>query len=111
MDFVEYGRKGGYARGEKYKKYARRVIAMFISKPNMTQHQIAKKVGISQAFVSKYTNNPFVQQEKFNRIVQDITKDLSEEDLDKILLKSKLESLMFENKDVVKSMKEKKVKI
>lgn len=111
MDFVEYGRKGGYAKGEKYKKYARRVISLFISKPDMTQHEIAKKVGVSQAFVSKYTSDPFIQQEKYNRIVQQITKDLSEEDLEKILLKSKLESLILQNKDVVKSMREKNKKI
>ena len=48
---AENGRKGGFAKAEKYKPLIREVVRLFVSKPHMTQQEIASKVGVSQGFV------------------------------------------------------------
>lgn len=111
MDCVEAGRLGGKTRAKKYVPLARKVVWFFVCKPDMTQEEIALKIGVSQAFVSKYTNNLYIKQARINNSIKKLVKDLTEEDLNRLLLKAKLESIILSHKDDVKTLRERKTKI
>jgi hypothetical protein len=53
---AENGRKGGYAKGQRYANKVPIIVLLF-ARTNLTQNEIAIKVGVSQAMVSKYTND------------------------------------------------------
>lgn len=56
MNNKERGRKGGIAKGQKYKSLINNAIYLFINS-NLTQKQIADMLDVSQGFISKHTNN------------------------------------------------------
>ena len=102
---AENGRKGGFAKAEKYKPLIREVVRLFVSKPHMTQQEIAKKVGVSQAFVSEHTKGPYLKMVRYERLIKDIVGDLTDEEVDKILFKAKLEEKFLAHQEDVNTMK------
>ena len=89
---AEKGRKGGLARGKKYLKTIRQAIMLYITQPQMTQKDIAEKLGVSQAFVSKYTNHPVFKSKR----LMNKGFDLDEEQLLKLLLKIDLDRKLID---------------
>jgi predicted XRE-type DNA-binding protein len=85
---AENGRKGGIQKGLNYKKYIAKVIELFIADRHLTQKDIAIKVGVSQAFVSKHTNYDCL---KIERLERGDNSNLTNIELEKILLKINLE--------------------
>lgn len=75
------GRKGGLAKGKAYHKTINKIIACFIN-TNFSQKVIAEKLNISQAMVSKYTNNELLKIERLNKNITIET----EKKLEKLLL-------------------------
>ena len=105
---AENGRKGGFAKAEKYKPLIREVVRLFVTRPRMTQQEISQKVGVSQAFVSEHTKNPYTKLQRYERFIKDIVGDLTDEEIDKILLKAKLEEKFLAHQDDVKTVKDHK---
>ncbi len=102
---AENGRKGGFAKAKKYKPLIREVVRLFVSRPHMTQHEIALKVGVSQGFVSEHTKSPFTKLQRYERLIKDIRGDLTDEDVDKIIFKAKLEEKLLAHQEDVKTLK------
>ena len=102
---AENGRKGGFAKAEKYKPLIREVARLFVTRPRMTQHEIAKRVGVSQAFVSEHTKSPYLKMGRYERLIKDIVGDLTDEEIDKILFKAKLEEKFLAHQEDVNTMK------
>jgi predicted transcriptional regulator len=102
---AENGRKGGYAKAEKYKPLIREVMRLFVTQPRMTQKQIAKRLGVSQAFVSEHTKSSFLKVSRYERLIKDIVGDLTDEEVDKILFKAKLEEKFLAHQEDVNTMK------
>jgi predicted XRE-type DNA-binding protein len=84
---MENGRKGGEARAKKYLKKINHVITLFVRFPNMNQMEIANQANVSQAFVSKHTNYVALKISRLSAAKEDV----SEEELNNLLLKVKLE--------------------
>ena len=102
---AENGRKGGFAKAEKYKPLIREVVRLFVTLPRMTQQEIALKVGVSQGFVCEHTKSPFTKLQRYERLIKDIVGDLTDEEVDKILLKSKLEEKFLAHQDDINTIK------
>lgn len=102
---AENGRKGGYAKAEKYKPLIREVFRLFVTQPRMTQKQIAKRLGVSQAFVSEHTKSPFLKVARYERLIKDIVGDLTDEEVDKILFKAKIEEKLLAHQEDVTTIK------
>ena len=102
---AENGRKGGFAKAEKYKPLIREVVRLFVTRPRMTQQEIALKVGVSQGFVCEHTKSPFTKLQRYERLIKDIVGDLTDEEVDKILFKAKLEEKFLTHHEDVKTMK------
>ena len=102
---AENGRKGGFAKAEKYKPLIREVMRLFVTQPKITQKQIAKRLGVSQAFVSEHTKSPFLKVARYERFIKDIVGDLTDEEVDKILFKAKLEEKFLAHQEDVNTMK------
>ena len=102
---AENGRKGGFAKAEKYKPLIREVVRLFVSKPHMTQQEIARKVGVSQGFVCEHTKSPFTKLQRYERLIKDIVGELTDEEVDKILFKAKLEEKFLAHQDDVNTIK------
>ena len=102
---AENGRKGGFAKAEKYKPLIREVVRLFVSKPHMKQQEIALKVGVSQGFVCEHTKSPFTKLQRYERLIKDIVGDLTDEEVDKILFKAKLEEKFLAHQEDVSTMK------
>lgn len=62
------GRLGGIQKGINYKERKRKAIELFITEPTMTLEQIAKKIGVSQAFVSESTNSLSIKKLRYSQI-------------------------------------------
>ena len=102
---ADNGRKGGFAKAEKYKPLIREVMRLFVTQPKITQKQIAKRLGVSQAFVSEHTKSPFLKVARYERFIKDIVGDLTDEEVDKILFKAKLEEKFLAHQEDVNTMK------
>ena len=102
---AENGRKGGFAKAKKYKPLIREVVRLFVSKPHMTQQEIARKVGVSQGFVCEHTKSPFTKLQRYERLIKDIVGELTDEEVDKILFKAKMEERFLAQKEDVNTMK------
>ncbi|ABE29058.1 hypothetical protein [Paraburkholderia xenovorans] len=84
---VENGRKGGEARAKKFWPKIKHSIILFIRFPELNQDEIAKRVGASQAFVSKHTSYNAL---KIARLSAQ-SDSMSEDELEALLEKIKLE--------------------
>lgn len=102
---AENGRKGGFAKAKKYKPLIREVIRLFVTRPRMTQQEIAQKVGVSQGFVSEHTNSPYLKIGRYERFIKDIVGDLTDEEVDKILFKAKLEEKLLAHQADINTIK------
>lgn len=102
---AENGRKGGFAKAEKYKPFIREVVRLFVTRPRMTQQEIAQRIGVSQAFVSEHTKSPFTKLQRYERFIKDIAGGLTDEEVDKILFKAKLEEKLLAHKEDVNTIK------
>ncbi len=102
---AENGRKGGFAKAEKHKPFVRAVVRLFVSRPLMTPQEIAQRLGVSQGFVSEHTKNPYAKLQRYERFIKDIVGDLTDEEVDKILLKAKLEEKLLCHQDDVNTIK------
>lgn len=102
---AENGRKGGFAKAEKYKPLIREVIRLFVTRPRMTQQEIAMRVGVSQAFVSEHTKSPYLKMGRYERLIKDISGDLTDEEVEKILFKAKLEKTLLAHQDDINTIK------
>ena len=71
----------------------------------MTQQEIASKVGVSQGFVCEHTKSPFAKLQRYERLIKDIVGELTDEEVDKILFKAKLEEKLLAHQDDVKIIK------
>ena len=102
---AENERKGGIAKGKKYLKTIKQAIMLFITQPQMTQQDIAFKLGVSQAFVSKYTSHPAIKLRRLNGKNINIDDDV----LLRMLLKIDLDKkfLDLENLPEYKAIREK----
>lgn len=92
---AECGRKGGFAKAQKYKPLIREVVRLFVTQPRMTQQEIAQKFGVSQGFVSEHTKSPYLKMERYDRLIKDIVGDLTEDEVENILFKVKIEEKLF----------------
>lgn len=102
---AENGRKGGFAKAEKYKPLIREVVRLFVTRPRMTQQEIAKRLGVSQAFVSEHTKSPYLKMGRYERLIEDIVGDLTDEEVDKILFKAKMEEKLLGHQDDINTIK------
>lgn len=95
--YVENGRKGGIAKGKKYKDKVLSAIYLFYKEPFLTKKQIGEKIGMSQTFVSKHTK---VLTKPFGKLPKDFW-DRQE----KILLKNFLDkNLPINSQEIKKSI-------
>lgn len=101
---AENGRKGGLAKGENYSKYRVKVITYFIN-TNFTQNKIADVVGVSQAFVSKYTNDNYLKQVR----LQNTYTEEKEIKLKNLLLNLQIDKLFNEKTPVVEIVRRMKI--
>lgn len=102
---AENGRKGGFAKAKKYKPLIREVIRLFITRPRMTQQEIAQRLGVSQGFVCEHTKNPYLKMGRYERFIKDIVGDLTDEEVDKILLKAKMEEKLLGHQEDINTIK------
>ena len=100
----ENGRKGGIAKGQAYHKKINQIIAYFIN-TNFSQQVIAQKLNVSQAMVSKYTNNDLL---KIERLKNNVTSE-TEIKLNKLLLEIELDKK--NNQEITLKERIKKLKI
>ncbi|WZB63094.1 hypothetical protein WJ968_21080 [Achromobacter xylosoxidans] len=101
--YIEAGRKGGLARGKKYWTKISAVVTLFVNRPDLSQSEIAKRVDVSQAFVSKYTN--FISLKK-SRLENQISGTLLEDkELESLLLKIKMDINLDEKQQKKKPYK------
>lgn len=105
---AENGRKGGFAKAKKFKPLIREVVRLFVTRPRMTQQEIALKVGVSQGFVCEHTKSPFTKLQRYERLIKDIVGDLTDEEVDKILFKAKLEEKFLAHQEDVNTMRDHK---
>ena len=101
---ADNGRKGGIAKGQAYHKKINQIIAYFIN-TNFSQQVIANKLNISQAMVSKYTNNDYL---KIARLQNNMTAE-TEIKLNKLLLEIELDKK--NNQEITLQERIKKLKI
>ena len=101
---ADNGRKGGLAKGQAYHKKINQIIAYFIN-TNFSQQVIAQKLNVSQAMVSKYTNNDLL---KIERLKNNITSE-TEIKLNKLLLEIELDKK--NNQEITLQERIKKLKI
>ena len=102
---AENGRNGGFAKAKKYKPLIREVVRLFVMRPRMTQQEIALKVGVYQGFVCEHTKSPFTKLQRYERLIKDIVGDLTDEEVDKILFKAKLEEKFLAHQEDVNTIK------
>jgi predicted transcriptional regulator len=102
---AENGRKGGLAKGKTFQPLAHEALRLFITKPNMTQKQIAQTLGVSQAFVSEHTKSLYVKMGRYERMIKNIVDDLTDDEIEKILLKAKLEEKMLSHIEDINTIK------
>lgn len=102
---AENGRKGGLAKAIKYKSLIIEAIKLFITKPKMTQQEIAEQLGVSQAFVSEHTKDPYIKKRRYDRLTKSITAELTNQELERILLKAKLEEKLLAHQEDINTIK------
>ena len=102
---AENGRKGGLAKASKYKPLIIESVRLFITNPKMTQLEIAKQLGVSQAFVSEHTKDPYIKKRRYDRLTKNITAELTNQEMERILLKAKLEEKLLAHMDDINTIK------
>lgn len=105
IDYKEMGRKGGLARAKKYKQKIFKVIFIFSTRYHLKQTEIAKICGVSQSFVSKYTNNFSVKKARIKNVNSDLAR-MSMEQLNIICDKYGLSSTIILSNSSSKIFKE-----
>ncbi|GAB3374761.1 winged helix-turn-helix transcriptional regulator [Massilia agri] len=99
---AELGRKGGLAKGAKYKIKVVKIIQYFVN-TRLNQQEIAEKLGVSQAMVNKYVNSDFLKIERLKH--NSVEKIFTEDEIDIILQKIQLEKELKKQAKILKPKK------
>jgi predicted transcriptional regulator len=103
---AENGRKGGLAKGAKYKETITKIVQYFVT-TRLNQQEIAEKLGVSQAMVNKYVCNDFLKIIRLQNTYVD--KIFTKEEIGTILEKIQLEKELKKEAKILKPQKRIKI--